>query len=68
MEDAIRQLKALQLTRIFMCHLLNLADGVKQTLKTFETNKFCVHSLAQSTFSSPKADRTIETLHQFKNI
>ena len=29
MEDAIKQLKALQLTRIFMCKLLNLANCVK---------------------------------------
>ena len=40
MEDAIKQLKALQLTRTFMCHLLNLDDCVKQTSKTFEISHF----------------------------
>ena len=40
MEDAIKQLKALQLTRIFMCQLLNLANCVKQTSKKLESLNF----------------------------
>ena len=36
MEDTIKQLKALQLRKTFICHLLNLTDYVKQTLKTLE--------------------------------
>ena len=40
MKDAIKQLKALQLTRTFMCYILNLTDCVKQTSETFEVIHF----------------------------
>ena len=40
MEHAIKQLKALQLTRTFMCHLLNLADCFKQTFMGLQANVY----------------------------
>ena len=40
MEDAIKKLKAFQLSRTFMSHLLNLIDCVKQVPKTFEIARF----------------------------
>ena len=40
MEDALKQLKALQLTRTFMCYLLNMADCLQQTRKTFGITQF----------------------------
>ena len=67
MEDALKQLKALQLTRTFICHLLNLTDCVKQMSKTFEITHLLVHSLAHGGFSSPKASKTTGILYQLKN-
>ena len=40
MEDAIKKLKAFQLTKTFMFHLLNLADCVKHTPNTFQIAHF----------------------------
>ena len=58
--------KAFQLTRTFMCYMLNLTDCVKQASKTFETAHIWVHSLAHDAFSSPKANKRIETFYKFK--
>ena len=65
MEDPIKKTESISTCKNI--HLLNLADCVKQTPKKFEIAHFWVHSLANDAFSSPKADRRIETLHQFKN-
>ena len=69
MEDIIKKLIASQFTGTFICHLINLADCVKQAPKTFETGHFRVHSLAHGIFSSPRANKRIETFYQFnKNL
>ena len=67
MEDALKHINAGQFTRNVMHHLLNLADCVKKTSRTFEVSHFRVHSLAYGALSSPKADKTIGTLYHFKN-
>ena len=36
MENSIKKFKAFQLTRTFMCDLLNLADCIKKVPKMFE--------------------------------
>ena len=48
-----------------MCYLLKLADSVKQVPKTFDIAHFGVHA-AHDVFSSPKEDKRIGTLYQFK--
>ena len=68
MLDTIKQLKALQLTRIFMCNLLNLADCVKETPKTFEITHFLFHSLAYGAFSGPKQTRQLELCIKLKTL
>ena len=65
MEDAVKKTESISTYKSI--HLLNLADFVKQTPKKFEIAHFWVHSLANDTFSGPKADRRTGTLYQFKN-
>ena len=40
---------------------------VKQTPKTFKIVHFLVHTLAHGAFTSPKVDKKIGTLYEFKN-
>ena len=63
MENNIKKLKAFQHTRTFICDLFNLANCVKQALKTFEVAHFWVNSLAHGAFSSFKPDKRIRTLY-----
>ena len=71
MENAIKNLKAFQLLKIFVCtlccHLLNVAGCVKKNSKMFEFTNFWVYSLVTVTYfldvlSSPKTDKKIWTL------
>ena len=50
-----------------MYNLLNLVECVKPTSKTFGIAHFGVHSLVHCAFSSPKAEKKIGTLYQFKD-
>ena len=68
MKGAVKKLKAFQLTRTFMFHLLNMTDCVKQTPETFEIAHFWVKSWTHGTFSSRKANKRIETLKHFAKL